>query len=102
MDRPDSNVDIWSLSSQQLAEQCRLIAEDNSAAFDETLKAEARRLFTVWQEALDRPDDNYDDRSRKASRQAGLRKRTIEILVKIGGEDKRTASNSSSTPWFRK
>jgi hypothetical protein len=62
-----------------------LIAENISAGADKTLQDEARRLYAVWQEALEQPGDTYDDRDRKAVLQAGLRKRTIEILIKVGG-----------------
>jgi hypothetical protein len=62
-----------------------LIAEGNFTGADKTLQEEARRLYAVWQDALEKPGDDDDVRERKAVLQAGLRKRTIEILVKVSG-----------------
>ena len=36
----------------------------------------------AWEEALALPEENYEETSRRANVLAGLRKRTIEILVK--------------------
>jgi hypothetical protein len=85
MDHRDSRDPIWSLTPSQLAAQCRLIAEGNFTGADKTLQEEARRLYAVWQDALEKPGDDDDVRERKAVLQAGLRKRTIEILVKVSG-----------------
>ena len=74
---------IWSMTTRQLAEQCRVLAESQSVAVDDAVREEARRLHEAWREALDSPGDSYDERARKASLQAGLRKRTIEILIKV-------------------
>lgn len=86
MNYQNSKSSIWSLSATQLAGQCRLIAESASAAIDPPLQAEARRLYDAWKDALAMPETDFDARERKASQQAGLRKRTIEILVKIAGQ----------------
>lgn len=80
-----SKAYYWSLSAAQLARECQSIAEDSSTNIDPELHAEARRLFAGWQESLALSEEDYDERARKASLQAGLRKRTIEILVKISG-----------------
>ncbi len=87
MNHDDDQSTIWSLSYSQLAEQCRLIAKDNSAAINETLKAEAGRLHAAWQAALLEPAGDYDEHARVAALRAGLRKRTIEILVRFGLEE---------------
>jgi hypothetical protein len=85
MNHQDFRSPIWSLTPSQLAEQCRLVAEGISAGAEKTLQDEARRLYAVWQDALEKPGDNEDVRERKAVLQAGLRKRTIEILIKVSG-----------------
>ena len=81
----DSRASVWSLSPAQLARQCRLIAEDDSPPIDPVLQAEARRLYAAWQEALQVPGKSFEARERAAALQAGLRKRTIEILIKSAG-----------------
>jgi hypothetical protein len=86
MDRPAVKAPIWSPSPSQLATECRLIAGFDSASIDKTLREEARRLYAVWQDALEQPGENEDDHARKAVLRAGLRKRAIEILIKISGQ----------------
>lgn len=83
MDRSTRNAPIWSLSPQQLATECRLIAEFNSGSIDKALTEEAGRLYAVWQDALKLPEDGEEQRAHKAELCAGLRKRTIEILIKL-------------------
>lgn len=83
MDRDTLQNRIWSMSSRQLAEQCKVLAEAKSGSVEDPLRAEARRLYDAWSDALNQPEDTYEDHSRKASLQAGLRKRTIEILIKV-------------------
>ncbi len=83
MEHPNLQDRIWSMTTRQLAEQCRALAEAQSALLEKAVREEARRLYEAWRDALDSPGDSYDDRARKASLQAGLRKRTIEILVKV-------------------
>jgi hypothetical protein len=78
-----NDIDIWSLSLAQLAEQCRLIAEGNSTAIDKKLQDEASRLYMSWTNAFDQHGDNSFEQERKALHRAGLKRRTIEILVKI-------------------
>ena len=83
MDYHKSQAHLWSLSSVELARQCQMLA-DGEPSPDKALQAEARRLYMSWQDALDQPEDQYEDHARKAALQAGLRKRTIEILVRVG------------------
>ncbi len=83
MDLENSQASVWSLTSAQLARQCRLIAENDSGSIDPALQAEAHRLYAAWQDAFRLPGSDSETRERKAAQQAGLRKRTIEILVKI-------------------
>lgn len=83
MSPQDSQASFWSLASPQLAERCRWIAEIAPKTVDASLRAEAGRLYAAWLDALDQPRDDFDEKRRKAALRAGLRKRTIEILVKI-------------------
>ena len=78
-----NDIDIWSLSLAQLAEQCRLIAEGDSANIDKKLQDEAARLYVSWINAFDQHGDNSFEQERKALHRAGLKRRTMEILVKI-------------------
>ena len=90
MNYSDHAYDLWKASFPQLAEQCRLVAENHTGAIDETHQREAQRLCQGWTEALAMPDhdiaQDFDPGERKASLLSGLRKRTIEILVKMRGE----------------
>jgi hypothetical protein len=79
----ETESNIWALSNEQLAEQCRAIAEGGAPSAGQELQAEAERLDASWCDALGSAGDDYDGRARKAAQQAALRKRTIEILVKL-------------------
>lgn len=83
MDQSTLQSRIWSMNSRQLAEQCRMLAEAKAGVLEEPLQAETKRLYDAWKDALDQREDAYEDHARKASLQAGLRKRTIEILIKV-------------------
>ena len=85
MPHPEANLNLWSLTSSQLAAECRAIAEGDTRSLDPELKDEVVRLYAGWREALEQPGNEFDDRTRKAARLAALRKRTIEILVRIRG-----------------
>jgi hypothetical protein len=85
MAHESSDIDFWALKPVQLAHECRLIAEGTLEGADETLRLEARELATEWRLAIDMPRDQFDEQARRAARIAGLRKRTIEILVKVTG-----------------
>jgi hypothetical protein len=84
MRHDDTRDDIWSLSSSQLATRCSSIAESDSPAADEALRAEAERLHAEWQDALHLPHEDFDEQARRSALLLALRKRTIEILVRIG------------------
>jgi hypothetical protein len=60
-----------------------LIADGKVAAASESLQAEAKLLAVNWRVAIDMHQDNFDDQARRAARLSALRKRTIEILVKV-------------------
>jgi hypothetical protein len=83
MDPIASEAKLWSLSSTELASACQQIAAGNAPSAGATLEAEAGRLYASWRDAMEQPGDELEDRERKASQRAALRKRTIEILIKI-------------------
>jgi hypothetical protein len=85
MAHESSEIDFWALKPVQLAHECRLIADGSVAEADERLRTEARELAAEWRIAIDMPRDEFDEQARRAARIAGLRKRTIEILVKVTG-----------------
>lgn len=67
----------------ELAASCRMIADNGEALRVRGIRAEAMRLSTVWLETLHSPGRSAEDRARRAALLAGLRKRTIQILVKL-------------------
>jgi hypothetical protein len=77
----DPNVNLWSLSSAELAAACRSLAEDPDP-IDSNIQAEARLLLFSWRETLQMHGNRFDDRARKEAMLAALRKRTIEITLK--------------------
>lgn len=74
---------FWDLTDAQLAESCRVIADELGADTESDLRAEAGRLYAVWRETLDGSERDAEQRERRASLLSGLRKRTIQILVKL-------------------
>ena len=90
MNYSDHAYDLWTATFPQLAEQCKLVAENHTGTIDEAYQQEAQRLYTAWQEALAMPEHDhtlhFEAGARKAAALGGLRKRTIEILVKLRGE----------------
>jgi hypothetical protein len=83
MANEDAPLDLWSMKSAQLARECRRIANDGSEEIDGRLRAEAAQLAAEFQEALLLPQDDFQDQARRAAMLASLRKRAIEILVKV-------------------
>ena len=79
----DATRDLWHLSDRQLAGVCRMIVEGRLANTTGVLRAEAMRLFLVWLDALNRLPQNEEDRARSAALLSGLRKRTIQVLIKL-------------------
>jgi len=83
MTHNEPRSDFWSLNSEALAEQCSLIAHSDPAAIDDRTRAEAGQLFEEWEEAIHMPEVEFEDKERRAAQLAALRKRTIEILVRV-------------------
>jgi hypothetical protein len=78
-----TSLDFWSLKAVQLAKECRQIAQSDSPKIDESLRAEANLLAAEFRDALLMPQDEFQDEARRAAQLAALRKRAIEILVKV-------------------
>jgi hypothetical protein len=78
-----TTLDFWSLKAVQLARECRQIAQSGSAEIDDRLRTEAALLSAEFQDALHMPQDEFEDEARRAAQLASLRKRAIEILVKV-------------------
>jgi hypothetical protein len=78
---------LWSLKSAQLEQECRLIADGKVAAASESLQTEARQLAEEWREAIKLPQNKFDDQARRAARILALRRRTIEILIKMAPKE---------------
>lgn len=85
VDLPEAACGLWDLSETELAILCRMLANGNIDCASNTLRAEALRLFLVWVETLNGPQDTGDDREYRAALLCGLRKRTIQILVNLKG-----------------
>lgn len=78
-----TTLDFWSLKAVQLAKECRQIAQNDTAEIDESLRVEAKLLAAEFHDALLMPQDEFEDEARRAAQLASLRKRAIEILVKV-------------------
>ena len=83
MEHENSRTNFWALTSSQLAAQIALIANGDLTAIDAATRAEAGLLVAEWQDALKMPKATLDDEESKVAQLAGLKKRTIEILVKV-------------------
>ena len=82
MGHEDYGTNFWALSSSQLAAQIALIANGDPTAIDDDTRAEAGLLVAEWQDALNMPRATFDDEESRIAQIAGLKKRTIEVLIK--------------------
>lgn len=83
MEHKDFRTNYWALSSLQLAEQIGLIANGDPTAIDAATRAEAGLLVAEWQDALKIPRATLEEVESRIAQLAGLKKRTIEILIKV-------------------
>lgn len=84
---PDKQrVNYWGLSSEALAGYCHEIAGSESPGLSPALHAEADLLSRSWREGIDLPHKEFAEDPRRASLLASLRKRTIELLVRIDSQ----------------
>jgi hypothetical protein len=81
------NIDFWALKPAELAYETRMIANGEVPAADEKQQAESKELAAEWHEIIQVAKVNFDDQANRAARIASLRKRTIEILVKVYGSN---------------
>jgi hypothetical protein len=84
VEREMIETDLWSLTHEQLAKQCQSIAKDDSPTIAPSLRAEAERLVASWRDALLEPAKDFQKQTHRAVQLDGLRKRTIEILIRTG------------------
>lgn len=91
--------DFWALSEEQLAKSCLHIAQGRIRGSRPLLRSEALRLFLLWQESLQAPCRTRDQSEQRVNVLAALRKRTIQILVRISATQPEPGS-SESTPAF--
>lgn len=75
--------DFWSLSDRQLERACRMVADGRVPLSPPLLRAEAMRLFLLWRESIVEVPQDRGRREERACLLAALRKRTIQILVRI-------------------
>jgi hypothetical protein len=95
MNHGHARSNFWSLSDIELAKECRVIAESTSASVSATVKAEATRLYGDWRNAINFPEQDRQEKARRAAVTAGLRKRTIQILVNLGDIEYQPVSDES-------
>jgi len=82
-----SKADFWSMHSSQLHNECRDIARADPARVNSALRNEAHQLAAEWEEAIELPHNDLFQQSRRESQISALRKRTIEILVHVYGDE---------------
>lgn len=75
--------DFWTMSELELAKACRVIAELPTSPAIELVQAETVRLYHIWCETLRSPNRRGPERERRNFILVGLRKRTIQILVRM-------------------
>ena len=82
-EQPDPVPDYWGFTEIELARSCKLIAESRSGPRNALLRAEALRLFLLWREAINARGGSREEREDRVALIWGLRKRTIQILVRL-------------------
>jgi hypothetical protein len=82
MEHEVSRTDYWALSSSQLAAQIALIANGDPTAIDDATRAEAGLIVAEWQDALKTPITTLVEEESRVAQLSGLKKRTIEVLIK--------------------
>jgi len=82
-DLPGTMPDFWALSDRQLERACRMMAEGRVPVSLPLLRAEAMRLFLLWRESTTEVEETPDEGEQRACVLAALRKRTIQVLVRI-------------------
>ena len=75
---------VWKLSYAGLAHACQVLGEDSSGGVSHEIREEARLLQAAWKDAMAIDLEQEGAATRQASMMLGLRKRTIELLIKAG------------------
>lgn len=79
----DGTPDFWRLSDSQLAESCVCMAEGQFPQARAFHRAEAMRLFLLWHDVTNGGCGTREDREERAGALNALRKRTIQMLVRV-------------------
>lgn len=79
----DSAVNYWQLRSSELAEECLTLLDDRSLTSAPELHRELNMISRSWSETFEMPTESFEEQARRAARIGALRKRTIELLVRI-------------------
>ncbi|MDR3725567.1 MAG: hypothetical protein P4K86_00855 [Terracidiphilus sp.] len=74
---------VWSMTAAALARECHQIASGSSVEAADRLRAEAKQLAAELEEALQMPQEDFEDAARRAGHLAALKKRAIEIFIKV-------------------
>ncbi|HEY3706257.1 MAG TPA: hypothetical protein VGL22_14435 [Terracidiphilus sp.] len=75
--------EFWEMSHEELAEGCIRVAEGQFPQTRPLVRAEAVRLFLLWREAMGTDGTTCDEKERQAGMLAALRKRTIQVLIRV-------------------
>jgi hypothetical protein len=75
--------DFWELSDEQLAKSCIAIAQGCLPHTRPFVRAEATRLFLLWRDTMNAACPTREDVEENAGALAALRKRTIQVLVRV-------------------
>lgn len=74
---------LWQLSDRQLAHSCLYIARGLFPEVKPFLRAHAMRVFLLWRDAIGASCRTQADFEQAAGSLAALRKRTIQLLVRV-------------------
>lgn len=74
---------FWGMSEVDLARACHTITELRPTPEIQPLQAEAARLFDIWCDAIHSPNRPGHERQHRNFMIMGLRKRTIQILIRM-------------------
>ena len=85
---PPSSPSFWALSDAELALACHVMAQKGFADPGADIRLEAGRLLLLWREALETPGHIGEDRARRLWLSSGLRKRTIQVLVRLNTQSR--------------
>lgn len=81
MEVEESTVDYWSLSHSQLVARITAVANGDLPAIDQAARAEASQLAVEWHEAIDLPNNAFEDQEMRVRQLDSLQRRIIEILI---------------------